>query len=261
MPAIIPPWLDVSPEQFTRAAIAGGQQGYEAAAQAGQLAQNSALSIAKLAQEAANRAAQIRVQREQIAAELARNSANVAAARYNAALDYSQAQNALNFAREREANAVAESQLQREAQLQIAGDENALKRELGLARINTPETYAPTEFEKLVNKRDELNKAGNAAGAAEFDAVINNFKTRGDVSDTAKFRAESQAAAAAVKRANDEVSRWRFNPEKLATAQDNLQKALAIQEQLFSGGTNAPATAAPGALRYQLINGQLQLVR
>lgn len=180
----LPPWLDIRPEQFTNAAIAGGEQGYRAAGQAGELAQRSALTIAQMAQEAAARSAEIRLRREQIQAELARNAANVAAARYNAALDFEAQQNALGLAREREQNAVAEHAAQLAARQQMAGEENALKRELGLAKIDAGQTFAPSDLGRLISERDAALAQGDVQTATLYDNRIKKLNALGNLTQT-----------------------------------------------------------------------------
>lgn len=65
--AVLPPWLQIAPEQFTRARIAGGEQGQRSAAQASEIVQRAI----QASREIANRAEALQVQRESIAAELA----------------------------------------------------------------------------------------------------------------------------------------------------------------------------------------------
>lgn len=210
----LPPWLQISPSQFTQAAIAGGEQGYQAASEAGQLAQRGLLSAVQLAQEAAAKAAEIAVRREQINAELAANAARVSAARAdNAAQNQIAAQN-LELARLRQEQAAQQSAAELQASREMQTERIAGEKDIANIRANTAGQFAPTVIAKAIEERDSLPegdpmravyddfiKKSSAAGpaltveAAVDPMSINPTKVRGTPEEVTQFISTNRPSA------------------------------------------------------------------
>ncbi len=161
MATTLPPWLQINPEQFTQAAIAGGQQGYQAAGQAASLAQEGLLNAAKLAQDAASRAAEIAVRREQINAELASNSARVYAAQAEAAAQNAIRQQQVDLARVAEQNQQAEIAATLASREKMGAEELASAERIANLRASTPQTFAPSDIKRLEDEAVAAEAAGN----------------------------------------------------------------------------------------------------
>lgn len=175
--ATLPPWLQINPEQFTQAAIAGGQQGYQAAAEAGSLAQRGLLAAVQLAQESAAKAAEIAVRREQINAELAQNAARVSAARAEAAAQNSIRQQQVDLARIAEEN----QRVNEAARIQSAMDINAAniqgEKDVAGIRANAPQSFEPPQLLKLQQAYRQAVQNGDDKTAKEIQGQIDRLTT------------------------------------------------------------------------------------
>lgn len=272
MPISLPPWLNIAPEQFTQAAIAGGAQGFQAAAQAGELAQRGLLEGAKLAQDAAARAAEIAVRREQINANLAENAARVSAARAEAA-----AQNAV-----RQQDLVFRQQAQEAAQQQAAAELAAGQEQAGLERASREKIagmridrgFAPSEASRMLDEASALEAAGKKEQADMLRDVLKKRGTFAPAGLTPDQTAQAKALGERLAEIEIKLSqpgKTFFTREDKPPDPDLIKQRDTLQRQLDvilgrSKATNAPASitnppASQGPLRYVLTNGQYRLTQ
>lgn len=262
MATTLPPWLQISPEQFTQSAIAGGQQGYQAAAAAGQLAQAGLLKAAELASQAASRAAEIQVRREQINASLAENAARVAAAQQEAAAQNAIRQQQVELARVAEQNNVAQEAARLAAAQELKAMDVQGEKDVAGIRANAPQNFAPSDLGRMVAEMNALPEGDPLRQVYQqrLDklAAVTTKKTELPVAEKAEL-------SAARKELQDIFAKYQSG-EVATSDQATLQKRTALQKRIqeLEGRMTSPV-AAPGKpagpLRYQLIDGQYQLTQ
>lgn len=256
----LPPWLQISPDQFTQAAIAGGQQGYQAAAQAGELAQRGLLQAAELASQAANRAAEIAVRREAINASLAENAARVSAAQSEAAAQNAIRQQQIELARAAEQNNIAQEQARLAAAQELKAMDIQGEKDVAGIRANAPQTFAPSEDVRTLDAIKRFRESGDNASA---DILENIMVKRG--ATTEKLPVADQKELEAIAKRQAELSLLQRQgtglTEEQVVEREKLAKRLRQLETRPIAPVAAPLTPVGGPRRYELINGQLQLAR
>ena len=255
--ATLPPWLQINPEQFTQAAIAGGEQGYRAASEAGSLAQRGLLSAVQLAQESAKAAQDIAVRREAINAELAKNAANVAAARYNAALDNSIQQQNVDLMRQHQADAVAQEQA-KEAAAVVAQDKAlAGAKDVAGIRANAPREFAQSEWTRRANEAVELEKAGRVEEAKQLRDYNAKLATQHESENPDRAKSEFDRFVSKVLANNKLDAREKRHMIEAYKAQTGFVDSTAAPV----AAPAAPASAVGAPYRYVLKDGQYQLTQ
>lgn len=230
----LPPWLQIAPEQFTKAAVEGAAIGTRAGSEVNDMVANIASRAAELEQRRNEVASRLAVQqqenqiRQQIAQQEMASQQEMAAAEQAAQAQQQQFANDL---------ALRES-----ARRDTGVEQDASKLDIERQKLSRPDTFVPSELGKLIAEQKRYAEGGDAETADIYSAWIDR-RTQGKLPPEVDFQAqliENQIKAgdtAAMNRNMGKAQREGWPAEKQRLL-DDWRKLLGEQAAPKTGRTN-----------------------